>query len=235
MGIESISSLSGPDTRMHSVMIGIVTNNKDPEKLARVKLKLPILGIETETDWVRIATLMGGKDMGSLFIPEVNDEVLVAFHLGDLSQPVVIGTLWNTKQAPPQGEENNTVRKVRSKKGHEISFSDDDNVAGLTIKTNKGHTIEVSDKSDTLTIKDKGGNNSVVVNGSNNSVTIKSSTTQITMNAQGDVTIKSNKQVEISSTQIKLDAQASLSIHSGMIDIKADGMLNIKGSMVKIN
>ncbi|WP_127582984.1 phage baseplate assembly protein V [Paenibacillus koleovorans] len=235
MGIESINRMSTPDIRMASVMIGIVTNNKDPEKQARVKLKLPILGLDKETDWVRIATLMGGKEMGSLFIPEVNDEVLVAFHLGDLSQPIVIGTLWNGKQAPPKGEDNNTVRKIVSKKGHEITFNDDDSKAAVTVKTKKGHTLELSDKDDKLTVKDKSGNNSIVMDGSGNKVTIKSSTSEITMSASGDISIKSNKAIELSSTQIKLEAKAQLSLKAGMVDINADGILNIKGSMVKIN
>lgn len=223
--------------KVHGVMVGVVTNNKDPEQLARIKVKLPIHEGEYETDWIRISTLMAGNDRGSLFIPEVNDEVLVAFHMGELRAPIVIGTLWNSKSKAPKGNDKNDIRKFRSRSGHELEFNDAQGDEKVIIKTKKGQTIELSDKQSVTTIKDDSGKNEIVVSGgSANEITIKSNTTVIKLDAKGQVTIESNQAVKISSTQINMEAKAAFTIKGGAsVDIKSDGMINIKGSMVKIN
>jgi uncharacterized protein involved in type VI secretion and phage assembly len=223
--------------RVDGVMVAVVTNNVDPEKLARVKLKLPILDGEHETDWARIATFMAGKDRGSLFIPEVGDVVLVAFHMGDIREPFVIGMLWNTDQPSPEADKDNNIRKIKSREGHEIIFGDDAADGKITIKTKKGQIVELTDKTDIIKIAEKSGNNSIEIKGgSANEITIKSSTSKITMNAKGDISIESSKALKIKSTQIAIEASAQLSLKAGAaLDIKSDGIINIKGSLVKIN
>lgn len=223
--------------RIDGVMVAVVTNNEDPEKLARVKLKLPILDGEHETDWARIATFMAGKDRGGLFIPEVGDVVLVAFHMGDIREPFVIGMLWDTDQPSPEGGKDNNIRKIKSREGHEIIFGDDAADGKITITTKKGQIVELTDKTDIIKIAEKSGNNSIEIKGgSANEITIKSSTSVIKMNAKGDVSIESTKAIKIKSTQIAIEASAQLSLKAGAtLDLKSDGIINIKGSLVKIN
>ncbi|MGG1550369.1 phage baseplate assembly protein V [Paenibacillus ferrarius] len=223
--------------KMNGVMVGIVTNNNDPDKLGRVKLKLPMQETDTETDWVRIATLMGGKEMGSLFIPEVNDEVLVAFHLGELRMPFVIGSLWNPKNKPPAPADKNDLRMIKSRSGHEISFNDKSGDESITIKTKKGQVIELKDKDSSIAIADDSGNNKITIKGgSANEISIVSSTSKITMNAKGDVAIESTKEIKIKSTQVNIEASATMALKAGAsLDLKSDGIINIKGSLVKIN
>ncbi|MDD9266888.1 phage baseplate assembly protein V [Paenibacillus sp. GCM10023248] len=223
--------------KIGGVMVGVVSNNNDPDKLGRVKLKLPLQETETETDWVRIATMMGGKDMGSLFIPEVNDEVLVAFHLGELRQPFVIGMLWNPKNKPPAPADKNDLRMIKSRSGHELSFNDKSGDESITIKTKKGQIIELKDKDDSISIADQSGNNKIMIKGgSANEISIVSQTSKITLNAKGDIGIESTKEIKIKSTMINIEASANMALKAGaMLDIKSDGMINIKGSMVKIN
>ncbi|MCR8633776.1 phage baseplate assembly protein V [Paenibacillus radicis (ex Xue et al. 2023)] len=223
--------------KINGVMVAVVTDNKDPDGLARVKLKLPLREAETETDWVRMATLMAGKDRGSLFIPEVGDEVLVAFHLGEIRQPFVIGTLWSTKQPSPKGNDKNDLRKFKSRAGHELEFDDNDSDGKVTIKTKKGQTIVFSDKQDIIDIKEQSGNNSIQIKGgSANEITIKSSSSTIMLNAKGDVSIESTKEIKIKSTQVNIEASATMALKAGAsLDLKSDGIINIKGSMVKIN
>ena len=83
------------------LVVGIVTNNDDPEKLGRVRVKFPTLSQDDESAWCRIATPGGGRDRGLQWIPEVDDEVLVGFELDDTSRPVLLGGLWNRKDMPP--------------------------------------------------------------------------------------------------------------------------------------
>lgn len=223
--------------KIDGVMVAIVTDNKDPDGLARVKLQLPLRETETETDWVRIATLMAGKDRGSLFIPEVGDEVLVAFHLGEIRQPFVIGVLWSTKQPSPKANDKNDIRQFKSRAGHVLTFDDNDSDGKVTIKTKKGQTIEFSDKADTIDIQEQSGNNAIQIKGgSANEISIKSSTSTITLNAKGDVKIESTKAINIKSTQVSIEASATMALKAGAsLDIKSDGIINIKGSLVKIN
>ncbi|WP_274650193.1 phage baseplate assembly protein V [Paenibacillus humicola] len=223
---------------VQGVMLAVVTNNNDPEKLGRVKLKFPHREIEQESDWARTLTFMGGKDRGSLFIPEVGDEVLVAFHMGDFSQPYVIGSLWSkTNPAPSGADEKNNIRKIKSRSGHEVIFDDSDGSEKITVKTKKGHKIEFADQNDEIKLTDQSGNHNVTISGSGaGNVTVKSSSTKLEITGQGDITLSSGKSITVKSAQVNIEAQAALSLKGGAtVDIKSDGIVNIKGSLVKIN
>ena len=90
---------------LNGVFPAIVIDNVDPEALGRVLVRLPQLGTAGrpgKDEWARIATLMAGNNRGTWFIPDVNDEVLVAFEAGDSRRPYVMGCLWNSSDLPPQ-------------------------------------------------------------------------------------------------------------------------------------
>jgi uncharacterized protein involved in type VI secretion and phage assembly len=135
--------------RVYGVAAGIVTNNKDPNKLGQIKVRFPWLSDKNESNWVRVATLMSGKQMGSFFLPEVGDEVLVAFENGNINAPYVIGCLWNGKTKPPETNKDgkNNIRTIKSRSGHEIRFDDTDQKEKLEIKTKSGHYISLDDTS----------------------------------------------------------------------------------------
>lgn len=111
------------------LVVGIVTNNDDPEKLSRVRVKFPTLSQDDESAWARIATPGGGKERGLQWIPEVDDEVLVGFELDDTTRPVILGGLWNRKDAPPDpGAASGGVVKKRmlvSRTDSRLIFDDD--------------------------------------------------------------------------------------------------------------
>ena len=83
------------------VVMGIVTNNNDPQGQFRVKVKFPWLSADEESHWARVAMPMAGKDRGLMLMPEVDDEVLVMFEQGDVNHPYVIGSIWNGSDTPP--------------------------------------------------------------------------------------------------------------------------------------
>ncbi|MBN2982779.1 MULTISPECIES: phage baseplate assembly protein V [Cohnella] len=222
---------------VNGVMVATVTNIDDPDGLGRVKLKFPIRENEHETDWAPLVSLMTGSDMGTLFIPEVGDEVLVAFHLGYLDQPYVIGGLWNESRKPPAKHPKNDIRKIRTRAGHEIVFQDTAEDGKITLKTNKGLKLEIADQAESVTLATKNDQQSVTLKGATaNSIEIKAGTTKITLNNQGQITIDTNNSVSLKATQVSLEASAQMSIKAGAtLDLKADGIVNIKGSLVKIN
>lgn len=83
------------------VAVAIVTQNKDEDGLCRVKVRFPWHDKPRESYWARLAMPMAGDGRGTVFIPEVDDEVLVAFEREDLRFPYVLGALWNGKDKPP--------------------------------------------------------------------------------------------------------------------------------------
>lgn len=227
------------DPDFYGVTIGIVSNNKDPEKLGRVKLKLPLRECQTETNWARVTTLMGGKKTGFFFLPEVGEEVLVAFYEGDVNHPIVLGTLWNMKDPPPLTNEDgkNNLRKIKSRSGNELIFNDESGKESVEIKTVAGQTLKMEDASEgKIALKDKSGKNLVEINSSNNQVSIKA---DMKINLQAGsckITIDGTKNsIDIeSSMQMNIKAQM-LDIAAGTINIKSDGPLTLKGAIVKLN
>lgn len=86
--------------RFYGVAVAVVTNNDDPDKLGRVKVKFPWLSDNNESFWARILTPLAGKGRGFYHLPEPDDEVLVAFEFGDINKPMIIGALWTGDNIP---------------------------------------------------------------------------------------------------------------------------------------
>jgi len=202
--------------KIEGVMVGIVTNNKDADGLGRVRLRLPVREGNDDIE-ARVATLMGGKERGSFFLPEVGDEVLVAFEQGDVQHPYIIGALWNGEDKPPEANSDgkNNIRKIRSRSGHEILFNDDAETKQekLVIQTKAGHVITLDDSSgkEKIDIKDKTGSNTITIDSNQNAIAI-SSAMKLTLKSQ----------------IIEIEAQS-------MMKIKSNAILTIEGTPVKIN
>jgi hypothetical protein len=112
-----------------SLVIGLVTNNDDPDKLGRVKVRFPTLSDADESTWARVATPGGGAQRGLQWLPEVGDEVLVGFELDDKTRPMILGGLWSRKDKPPQADATQggqtTLRLLASRKNHRVVLTDD--------------------------------------------------------------------------------------------------------------
>jgi uncharacterized protein involved in type VI secretion and phage assembly len=203
--------------RINGVAVGIVTNNQDPDGMGRVKLKFPWLSDNNESHWARSTTLMAGNDRGSFFLPEVGDEVLVAFEHGDINYPYVVGALWNGVDQPPEDNSDgkNNLRVIKSRSGHIIEMNDDNEgqQEKITIQTNGEHKIVLDDTAggEKIEITDKTGNNSVTIDSVQNAITIKSAM-KLTLEAQ----------------MIEIKAGATM-------NIEASAALKIKGLPVMIN
>ncbi|WP_457622079.1 phage baseplate assembly protein V [Persephonella sp.] len=179
----------------------VVTDNRDPENLGRIKVRFP--WEDGESNWIRVSVPMAGKERGFFFMPEVNDEVLVAFLYGDTNYPVVIGFLWNGEDRPP--EEDPSIRMLKTSSGIKIVINDSE--GSVEISNKKGDRVIIEDGN---RIKIKTGSSQISLDGSKNEVEISGGTT---------VKIKGTK-LEITGTNI---------------EIKADAVLTLKGSIVRIN
>lgn len=143
------------------VVVGLVTNNKDPQGLGRVKVKYPGLDDLDESPWVRIASPMAGQNRGFYYLPEINDEVLIAFEQGSVRRPYLLGMLWNGPDKPPaanqavvDGDGKVNKRIIRSRSGHEIVLDDTSGQEQIVISDQAGNTITMA--KDAMTIKVKG-------------------------------------------------------------------------------
>jgi phage protein D/phage baseplate assembly protein gpV len=198
------------------VVIGLVTNNQDPDGQGRVKVKFPWLSDDQESNWARLAMPMAGKNRGLFLLPEVGDEVLVMFEQGDVNHPYVIGAVWNGSDTPP------------------LSASQAVNGSGAVVqrifKTRAGHTVIFDDSDDSpgIQIIDKTGNNKIVIDSKDNKLTIE---------LDGDVKLTSKGKIEIEAqTDMNFKANGSMSLKasSGM-DLQADGSVKVKGATIELN
>jgi uncharacterized protein involved in type VI secretion and phage assembly len=191
------------------VAIGLVTQNQDPDNLCRVKVSFPWHDQPRDSYWARLATPMAGKDRGLVMIPEVGDEVLVAFEREDIRFPVILGGVYNGKDTPPRfnGDGKNDERIIQSRKKHYLLFND-----GA-----QGKAVFAHEKGRMVSLTDDG---IVVEDGKGNSIKIDSNAGSITIEATGALKIKA----------------ATVSIEaSGTLEAKASGTLSVRGSLVNIN
>lgn len=244
--VESFNEKS--EHKIYGVTVGIVTNIDDPEKLGRIKVKFPHRNGDRATDWVYMVTPMAGSSRGMLLLPEVNDEVLLAFNHGNIDEPYVIGALWNGKDKPPEAApvENGKVkiRKFKTTRGHEVTFTDKANEDKLEVKTPAGNTVIMEDQGKKITVKDASGGNSIILDGQGRAITVqaaqkitlKASACSITIDGTSGITIDAGSMpVKIKGSQIDASAQANVKVAGAMIDIKGQGPVNIGGAIVKIN
>ena len=211
---ETLSALFEPmayDNRFYGVVVGVVTNNQDPENMHRVKVRFPWLGNNVESNWARVAAPMAGNGRGAYFLPEVDDEVLVAFEHGRVDYPYVLGSLWNGQDAAPESNSDgeNNHRTIMSRSGHVLRLND----------TSGNETIEIIDNS---------GNNKVIIDTANNSITIE---------ANSDIAIKSSTgKLTMEANGIEMKSQMGVSIKAtSSMDLKADGQVTVKGAMIQLN
>ncbi|MEM7338667.1 MAG: VgrG-related protein [Actinomycetota bacterium] len=206
------------------VFPAVVTNINDPDKLGRVKLRLPWLSADFESNWARVMQLGAGPERGLLLLPEVDDEVLVSFLGGDVSHPVVIGGLFNGVDKPPgdgfDDVSDGTVdtRGLQSRVGHSIMLSDTSGEERVVIATSDQSVVITLDQADggAVTIDAQGD---VTVNAAG----------KVTVDAKGDLTGKAGG-------NIALEASGNATFRAGgNLKLEASGTVEVKGAVINLN
>jgi len=192
--------------RWYGVFPAQVLDIKDPDNQGRVKITLPwspdANGGRYEA-WARLATLFGGNNRGSWFVPDVDDEVLVAFEHGDARRPYVLGGLWNGRDKPPEamdGAGKNFKKVLCSRNGVKVTLDDHDGQETLQLETPGGQKI---------TLKDGPGSIEIVDSNSNS---VKLEVSGVTISAAAKLTINA----------------AQISVSAGMVTVNA-GMSRFSG------
>jgi uncharacterized protein involved in type VI secretion and phage assembly len=216
--------LDARDQVQFGLYYGVVCQNKDPDKLDRVKVRLPYLdkGEEDQTHWAQLLTPMEGKQFGWYTLPDIDDVVTVMFIAGDMSQPVIIGGIWSTPDFSPEPNEDgkNNFRGYRSRSGHRLILDD-------TAKTK----VVFADKSTKLMVGV--GNFAIDGAGPNKCAVYKPP-----MAGEVGVSISSmegNVEITCKNGALKVEAGQSVKINATQtIDIKAGGELSMKGASAKL-
>jgi uncharacterized protein involved in type VI secretion and phage assembly len=207
------------DAVQFGLQYGVVTQNKDPDNLDRIKVRFPWLdgGDVDQSHWAQLLTPMGGKKFGWYVLPDIDDVVVVMFIAGDQTQPVVIGGVWSKPDFSPETNEDgkNNFRGYRSRSGHRLILDD-------TAKTK----VVVADK----TAKNMLGIGNFDKDGAGPNVCAiykppMSGDTGValsTMEGKLNITCKDGK-LAIQAENIKINAKTTL-------ELKAGGELSMKGS-----
>jgi uncharacterized protein involved in type VI secretion and phage assembly len=199
------------------VVTGVVTSLNDPDKLGRVKVKLPWLGQDVESFWARVAVPSAGPERGFAYLPEVDDEVLVAFEHGDVHRPFILGGLWNTRDKLPKGDE----------------LLDGDKVVKRVIQSRSGHVIilDDSDGKEQIVIRDKTEKNEIVIDSANNKLTMKVDG-EMLVETKGKVTMKSASDdivLDCNNLSVKTKQNITLEATSN-VEVKATANCTVQGT-----
>jgi len=211
--ITGAVAASKPAAFGDDLVIGVVTNNKDEERMGRVRVKSPTLDDATEGWWARVLSPGARSEHGLMMLPKPGDEVLVGFEHGDTTRPLVLGSLHNGTAKPG--------KEVAAEDGSLGVRSDEK----LVMRSKKDMTIS-SDATYDLHVK----GNATVAYDSNLDETVKG---QMTVKGNTTITVEAGTQLTIKGAQISIEATGNLALKGQMVDIKGS-TVNIGGGMVNL-
>jgi uncharacterized protein involved in type VI secretion and phage assembly len=195
-----MSDFVSPLRAAHACHLAKVVSVQDPQNLARVQVRL--IALDADGDaliWARVAVPFAGADRGALFIPDVDDEVLVTFVAGDPRHPIVIGGLWNGGATPPERFAGSRVDRwtITGKAGTRIAIVEE---------RNGGEKIELSTPQGVKgTLTDDGGGSITFEDTSGN---------RVTLDPQG-ISVEASARVRVQASQVQVDA-GMVTVNAGM-------------------
>ena len=245
LGAVTGGSAGAPADRIGGVVRGIVTNIQDTDGgMCRGKVKFPRLSDDFESDWARTVQLGAGKSRGFQVLPEVDDEVLVAFEHGDVNHPLVIGGLHNGVDLPPSALADVVVggqvvkRQFSSRLGHVLSFDDQgiDQGTGITLVTADGKTsIVLGGSGSGIAVT---STRDVMVSAAGAAVTI-SGDQKVSLSSQGDITVAAGGDLNLQAPQGNVNVQGgqqvAIQAQMGATLDGGGGLAQVSGSMVQLN
>jgi len=239
----------GGGRALPGVVVGQVSDARDPQNLGRVKLTFPWLSDDYVSDWARTVQLGAGKDRGYFVLPEVGDEVLVAFEQGDIRRPYVVGGLYNGKDTPKQGPIDAVDsgsgainrRSAISRRGHRIDLLDQEGQKdGVSITTGDSKLSFVLDAAGTaVTVHSDGtvkieAKNGIVVDAGTGSLELKGK--DISLKADTGVTVEGGTSVKVKAgSELSLTGMTAKVEGSGQAELKGGATTTISGGLVRIN
>lgn len=254
---------------MPGIVYGIVKENwhKDHPGMVRVEILQGEQG-KNVSDWIPVMAPYGGANFGAYALPEIGTQVVIAFELGNIHSPLVIGCIWNQGDpVPPEtADEKNTKKTLITKGGNKVLFSDQEGKEKIELETKGKLFVGLNDEKQTLTLRDEKGENSISVDAKNGNITIsaakklvlqvdkkdivtleggggsaKVKTGQISVEAdqslklKGQTTDVEGNSLNAKGQNVKMEGNMLSLAGKGTLKAESSGMMQLKGSMVKIN
>jgi Rhs element Vgr protein len=205
--------------------VGVVMQlQDDPAGEDRILVRLPLVGSPDTGIWSRVATLDAGQERGTVFRPEIDDEVIVGFINEDPNQPIILGGLHSSQNpAPISASDENHHKGLVTRSGMKVVF--DDEAASISVETPKGNRLEINDQDGLMRVVDEPGN----------SITLDSE--GISLESPGSIVIKATGQASIEAANINIKASPDSLTLEGTLStaLRSDGATEVKGSVVQIN
>ncbi len=210
---------------MAGIVLGEVVENWDKDHPGMVKVQV-LLGAAENNDigWVPVATAYAGNAYGVYLLPEIGSQVLIAFHMGQIKSPYVIGCLWNQKNVLPAdaANEKNTVKTILTKGGNCIAVSDEEGKERITLKTKGGLCAELDDEKQKLALFDKNRENALYLDSKEGTITLESKKKAVFMVGKKE--------------WLAYDANASkLTVKADHIRVEAGQKLELKGQNTNLS
>ena len=197
-----------------NLVIGVVTNNNDPEERGRVRVKYPSLSDTEESAWARVASVSAGRQRGLMMLPQPDEEVIVGFEHGDARRPIVVGSLFNGKDTPGQDllqNRDGSFALLSNEKAHIHAKKD------LEIKSDQNMVVEIQQDEKT-TVKGSTEHN----------------TTGNAKHKAQQFTVEAGSTLSVKGVSVTVEASASLTLKGATVDVQASGPLNLKGAIINI-
>lgn len=211
----------------------------DPGKEQRILVEIPLLNGDKNTIWARLATLYAGNGIGSFFIPEVGDEVVVGFFNNDPCHPVILGSLYSSKQVPPyELKAENYKKAVVTKQKMKVEFDEEKKI--ITVTTPGNNMLELNDDGKSVTLSDQNGNKLIlndqgITLDSGGKIILKSKG-DITADATGQIGMSSKSDISLDGMNVKATAKTGFTAKgNATAELSASGQTTVKGGMVMIN
>lgn len=211
------------DERIIGVAVGIVTENYDKDMPGKLCISIPVRDKEANTlKWIKNTAPYSGNSWGQYFLPEVGDQVLLAFEYGNIEKPYVIGAIPkdNDRFLTSSFDEHNQFKRIVTKYGNEIVFEDHKEGEGekdkITISTSKqSHKILMDNENKKIIVSDKENNCRVEM-----------------LTEKGEVKLNAAKKLKITvgdGIKINMDGESgAISIKAKKVSIEASESLNLK-------
>lgn len=243
------------DSEYKGVLRAVVKENWESEQPGKVLVEfLTGENEKNSTKWLPVLHPYCGDGYGFYFHPEIGSEVMVGSMAGDVNSLVVMGSLWNQVNQIPQDTANdeNTIKRIRTKAQHEIVFFDDEENGQIQITTKDKLHIILNDKEKTISVFDEKEKNGLLIDSGNGTVKLTADkkiilsaggNEMLLMEAQGKtLTLQADKLNEKGKQSVQIEGN-SLVVKGTQTELKADGSMKlkssgiaeIKGSLVKIN
>jgi Rhs element Vgr protein len=233
-------SASGLLPGMEGLHIGkVVKLDGDPTSCSKIQVEIPILGEKNNRIWARLGNFWASSGYGAFFVPDVGDEVVLGFFNNDPSHPVILGSLYSSKQKPPcELTKENSIQSIATKSGIKVTFDDKGKI--ITLETPSKNTAIISDKDKSITLKDESGNKIVM---EKSGITIDSAkdlalkakmNVKIEAGANWDAQAKTN--LTLKGLKIEASANTELAMKgTAKAEISSTGQTVVKGALVMIN